>query len=523
MSCRRYKSLENEKTMIKKIIYGKYVVVDRDTVVPSGAIYIEGNRIVRTGTYKEIMLKSDGCEVIGSSDHLVMPGLVNAHGHGKGITDFQRGHIDDTLETWKFRFYPPIDLYLDTLWAGVRLLESGVTTTMHNHNLVNVDAYDEEFRTTIGAYLKSGIRLAFAPTVTNQNAFVYGDNDAFIRSLAPELQSLCRNMTERGARFGAKQYLQAVDELHRNHRSDRIKILHGPLAPQWVSDDVLGEIKSHAGRHDMRIHIHVQQTQLQKLYGLKTYGKSLLQHLSDIDFLGETVTCGHCVWLDDNDIDLLAATRTSVTHHAGCNLRVRNGISPVAAMLAKGVVVALGMDDKEFGDAKDFFQEMRLVSQLHRLSSHQLDSEHLKPKDCFQMATSAGAEVLGFSDLAGTLRPGKQADIVLVNLNRITEPFVSRDLDIIDLLIYRGLALDVDTVLVAGEVQVQNGRHVKIDREDLIERLQAAVPEDYVDQYRQKNRLFPELRRQVKAYFGAWGREMDEMEKNPFYFVNNRC
>ena len=104
-----------------------------------------------------------------------------------------------------------------------------------------------------------------------------------------------------------------------------------------------------------------------------------------------------------------------------------------------------------------------------------------------------------------------------------TEPFVSRELDIIDLLIYRGLALDVDTVLVAGEVQVQNGRHVKIDREDLIERLQAAVPEDYVDQYRQKNRLFPELRRQVKAYFGAWGREMDEMEKNPFYFVNNRC
>ena len=104
-------------------------------------------------------------------------------------------------------------------------------------------------------------------------------------------------------------------------------------------------------------------------------------------------------------------------------------------MLEKGVLVALGLDDKEFGDGKDFFQEMRLASQLHRLSSHQLDSEHLKPKDCFRMATSAASEVLGFADLVGTLQPGKQADIVLVDLNRISEPFVSDDIDIIDLLI----------------------------------------------------------------------------------------
>jgi cytosine/adenosine deaminase-related metal-dependent hydrolase len=329
-------------------------------------------------------------------------------------------------------------------------------------------------------------------------------------------------MIDRGAKFGGKQYLKAVDDLYKKHRSEKIRILHGPLAPQWVSDDVLGEIRSHARAHDMRIHIHVQQTQLQKLYGLKIYGKSLLQHLYDIDFLGENVTCGHCVWLDLKDIDLLAATQTSVTHHASCNLRVRNGISPVTAMLEKGVVVALGLDDKEFGDSKDFFQEMRLASQLHRLSSHQLDSEHLKPKDCFRMATSAASEVLGFADLLGTLQPGKQADIVLVDLNRICEPFVSDDIDIIDLLIYRGLAVDVDTVLVAGEIQVQNGKHIKIDRKDLIQRLKAAVPEDYVEQYRQNNRLFPELRKHVQDYFASWGSEMNEIEKSPFYFMNNR-
>ncbi len=89
--------------------------------------------------------------------------------------------------------------------------------------------------------------------------------------------------------------------------------MHGPLSPQWVTDDVLQEIKKHAQEEKMRIHIHTLQTQLQKLYGIKKYGKSLVGHLDDIGFLGENVTCGHCVWLSDEDINILANTKTSVT------------------------------------------------------------------------------------------------------------------------------------------------------------------------------------------------------------------
>jgi len=507
--------------MKKKIVYGKYVVVDADTIIPSGAVYIENDSIVRVGLYDKIAQHGSGCEMIGSADHLVIPGLVNAHGHGKGITDFQRGHIDDTLETWKFRYYPLVDLYYDTLWNGIRLLESGVTTTMHNHNLLNVDAYDEEFATTIEAYQKSGIRLALAPTLVNQNLFVYGDDAAFVRSLSIELQKLCRRMTENMSRFGVKQYLESIEKLIKQYRSKKIEILHGPLSPQWVSREALREIKFHAEAHNMRIHIHTLQTQLQKLYGLKTYGKSLLQYLHDIDFLGNNVTCGHCVWVDKNDIELLAATRTSVTHHASCNLRVRNGISPVFAMLKAGIVVGIGMDDKEFGDDKDFIEEMRMVSKLHRLPSHRLDSDHLKPKDCFRMGTEFGSEVLGFSNRVGALHPGMHADIVLMDLNRMSEPFVYPDHDIIDLLIYRGRAIDVDTVIVAGDVQVQNGKYVRIDREEVIHKLRESISEDYCKSFHQNNLLFPELRLNVRDYFASWYPEMDAIEKDPFYYLNN--
>jgi len=508
--------------MTSKIVYGKYVVKNAGTVIPSGAIYVEDDTIIQVGTYAEMTRKYAADRIIGSVDHLVIPGLVNAHGHGKGITDFQRGAIDDTLETWKFRMYPPIDGYFDTLWTAIQLLESGVTTTMHNHNLSNPDAYEEEFSTTVGAYGESGIRLAFAPSLADRNIFVYGDNESFVQSLPDEVRKLCRAITSRMQQFGQKEYFDAVDTLKTRLRSDRVEILHGPMAPQWVDTETLREIKRHADQNGMRIHIHTLQTQLQKLYGLKTYGKSLLAYLEGLGFLGKNVTCGHCVWVSDDDISILADTGASVTHHVTCNLRVRNGISPVSAMLDKGIIVAIGMDDKELGDNKDFIEEMRMVSKLHRLSSHRLASAHLSPKTCFRMGTEWGAEVLGFSDRIGDLAAGKKADMVLLDMRRMTEPFVSPDHDIIDILMYRGRAVDVDTVLVGGEILLQNQKLTRLDRQEVIHRLMESIPPDYAKRFQKANRLFPALRESVAAYFDPWYKEMDVIEKSPYYFMNNK-
>jgi 5-methylthioadenosine/S-adenosylhomocysteine deaminase len=509
--------------MSSKIVYGKYLAVDADTVIPSGALYIEGDEIVDVGSYEEITKKHSAQEVIGSSDYLITPGFVNAHGHGKGITDFQRGAIDDTLETWKFRRYPHIDRYYDTLWAAIRLLESGVTTTMHNHtDLADPDAYYDEFSTTIGAYMDSGIRLAFAPTIVNQNIFIYGDNEEFIRSLSPPLRSWAEDIVRQIRRFGEKEYFQAVRELKEDVSSSQVQIMHGPLAPQWVADEILQEIKQQAQEQGMRIHIHTLQTQLQKLYGLKKYGKSLVEHLYELDFWGTNVTCGHCVWLSERDIELFSETGTRVTHHASCNLRVRNGIAPVFALLDKGVVVGIGMDDKELGDDKDFIEEMRLVSKLHRLPSHQLDSEHLLPADCFRMGTQYGAETLGFSSLVGTLQPGKQADVVLFDMKRMNEPFVYPDHNVIDLLIYRGRAMDVDTVLVAGQVLLKNRKLTRIDKQEVIRKLDESVSERYGEEFARYRKLTASLRQRIAAYFAPWYEAMEGIERAPYYFMNNR-
>jgi cytosine/adenosine deaminase-related metal-dependent hydrolase len=508
--------------MSTKLIYGKYLVADAETVIPSGALFVQDEKIVDVGTYDRISREHKAQQTLGSSETLIVPGLVNAHGHGKGITDFQRGQIDDTLETWKWRAFPPVDPYYDTLWAAISLIENGVTTTMHNHGLVNPGAYEEEFTRLLEAYSAAGIRVALAPTLNTENVFVYGDNEAFIDSLSPELQELCRRISKNMARFGEAEYFDAVETLHRKYSSGKVHVLHGPLSPQWVRKEALLEIKKHALERGMRIHIHTQQTQLQYHYGLKRYGKSLLAHLAELGFLGPDVTCGHCVWLSQEDIGVLVRTEASATHHPACNLRVRNGISPVFELVRKGVRVGLGMDEKEFADDKDYIAEMRLAAELHRLPSHRLDSDHLLPAEVFKMGTENGAEVLGFGDAIGTLQKGKQADIVLVDLQRICEPFMYAGHHPLDMLLYRGQGRDVRTVLAGGKVLLEEGKLTQIDRDEVIRKLRESIPADYEEGFARSNALFPQLRTALAAHAEPSYQEIQRWEKNPYYFLNNR-
>jgi cytosine/adenosine deaminase-related metal-dependent hydrolase len=198
------------------------------------------------------------------------------------------------------------------------------------------------------------------------------------------------------------------------------------------------------------------------------------------------------------------------------------GIAPVFAMLDHGVIVGLGMDDKEFTDDKDIITEMRLAARLHRITSHRLDSAHLLPSDVFRMATQFGAQTLGFDDLVGTLSLGKQADIVLLNLTRMSEPFLSADVNPIDLLVYRGRGIDVHTVLVGGQVVLRERELTRVDRQEVLHRLRESIPQDYVDQFKAMNQLWPHIRSSVVSYFEGWYDDMEQVTPDPFYLMNNQ-
>ena len=297
-------------------------------------------------------------------------------------------------------------------------------------------------------------------------------------------------------------------------------MLHGPSAPQWVSDEALAEIGRRSARDGTRVHLHLLQTPLQMLYGWKAHGRSLVDHLADLGLLGPALTCGHCVWVSREDIGRLAAAGASVTHHPACNLRVRNGIAPVAALREAGVTVAVGMDEKELGDDRDYLEELRLAARLHRVGSFRPEAPCLSAADFFRMGTEAGAEVLGFGGLCGALRPGLKADVVLLRTDRLTEPFTFPGHRAVDLLLARGRARDVDTVLVGGEVLLRGGAPVRLDREEVKRRLVESLPADYAARYAALNEPVARLRRAVAAWFEPWVQELERMDLRPFYRLN---
>jgi len=241
------------------------------------------------------------------------------------------------------------------------------------------------------AYSDTGIRVQFNPAIRNDNPFVYGDNKAFIASLPDSLKQVLTSPPPAGSLTG-ENFVNIVSDLHARYNSPMTRIGFGPLAPQWSTKELLLDVRQAADHLKTPIHVHAVQSILQKIYGLEFLGKTLIEYMNDIGFLGAGLVIGHCVWPTESDIELLSRTGTAVTHHPSCNLRVRNGISPVFHMLQAGVLVGLGLDGKSINDDDDFIQEMKVCFLLHRIPSLELDSSYLSARQVFQMATENNSQ-----------------------------------------------------------------------------------------------------------------------------------
>ncbi len=141
---------------------------DEDTIL-NGAVAVTGDKITAVGNFEKLAADFPDADSIGGDDFLLIPGLINGHGNGRGLSDFQRGALDNTLESWLFdtRKYVPVSVYDDLAMSAIRLLKSGVTTTMHNHLLKDPVAFEAEFEEGLQAYKDSGMRVQFNPAVTH--------------------------------------------------------------------------------------------------------------------------------------------------------------------------------------------------------------------------------------------------------------------------------------------------------------------------------------------------------------------
>ena len=498
--------------MASSLIRGKYVICkvtgpDSAEVVSDGAVFQRDGEIIEVGDYEQLRTNHPGVEVIGSPRYVVMPGLVNDHFH-VGLTPFQLGAPDLPLDLWGLvtmgRAYARrLDPYLDQLYGAVQMIESGTTTVqaIHGSNRGARPMNPETADRALKAFQESGMRVSYCPSVADQNSLVsLGTEAGFAATLPPEL-------AERFTSFMAGSYrpveetMEAFEEISErwSNRDERVRLTLAPSNVHRCSDELLVAFRELANKHKTGIHIHLQESVYQKLEGLRAWNKTPLQHLNDLGFLGPDVVCGHSVWITDEDIDVMAATGTNVCHNASSNLRISSGIAPIGKLLQKGVRIAIGSDEAGINDDKDLLQEMRLVQKIHKAPG--VETVPPTSYQVFQMATENGAYASWFGDRVGTLEPGKRADVVLMSLESIEEPYLDPDVSVVDAVVHRGTKWDVHTVLVDGEVVMRDRKLTRIDKEGLYRELREVLNRPKTDYQIEMRDMTDQLMPYLKRFY----------------------
>ena len=517
--------------MTSSLIRGKYVIcragsdASSTTVLSDGAVFQRDGVILDVGPYQQLKESHQADEELGGANYLVFPGLVNTHHHGRGVTTFQLGTCDDCLETWILAGWGrrPQDHYLMTLYTAMQMIESGTTTVMYNHPQTPVNGLEDDVDQIMRAFGDSGMRTAFSVYFRGQNRVVYTDDQEFLSVLPTDLAA---DVSKYLAAVDMTQsdYFDMFEKTHAKYSTDpsgRCSVLLSPSNVHWVSDDFLQMTKEYAVKYRTGIHIHLVESFYQKEYGLRTWSKTPLAHLNDLEFLGPELSCAHSVWLTEADIGLMADSNATVCHNASSNLRLKNGIAPVNAMLAAGVNVSMGTDSTAINDDDDMLQEMRLVSKLHRQPS--LAAPAINSHQVLRMATVNAARPTFFQDSTGqdtigALEIGKRADMVLMDFASIEEPYLDPEIDVVDALLYRGKSGRIDTVVIDGEVVLRGGRFTKVDKGEVLRELKERFsrPEEpaAVEARQMVRRMMP----YVEQFYRSWG----DGQGQPYYFYNSR-
>ena len=513
--------------MPSSLIRGKYVVcgvVDRHeaAVIEDGAVFQRDGVIVDVGVHDEIASRHHPDTIIGSPDDVVIPGLVNSHYH-IGLTPIQRGSRDYALELWLATLIAgrTVDPYLDTLYSAFEMVESGVTAVQHlqvwvPRPLKHVESVIDR---VLDAYRDIGMRVSFSYALRDQNQLVYESDDAFLRRLPGELAA------ELGAFFDAyslpldEQLGLFEDTCTKYGDRERTRIQLAPCNLHWCSDRALDAVHELAEKYRAPMHMHLLETAYQKEYARRRGGGTAVDYIRRRGMLGPRMTLGHGTWLTEGDIEILADTGTHVCHNASSNLRLRSGIAPVNRLEARGVNVALGIDEAGINDDRDMLQEMRMVLKLHREPG--FDDNVPTSAQVLRMATENGACTTPFGDTIGKIEIGRAADLVVMSWRDIARPFLDLDIDVsvVDALVHRAKASGVKSVIVGGEPILQDGCFTRVDKAAALAELAASLArpadEDEVRRTRLSRDVLPHVRRFYEGY-------LDSERRTPFYGFNSR-
>jgi 5-methylthioadenosine/S-adenosylhomocysteine deaminase len=508
------------------VLRGAYAISDPrlgpSGVIPEGAVAITNGIIAETGPFAAIVPKYSGARVLGDGTQLLMPGLVDAHSHGRGLSPIQKGVRNDFLENALFdwAYMPILPPELTAAICARRHLRSGCT--LLHHNGFDDDGAEGARRAhvAIKTYLATGIRLAFSPGVRDESKLAMSGEE-FIETLPLDLKEAARPFVFFNKEALADDYFRLIDELYETYNNAETRILLAPCWAHGASEAFLRRVRAKAEeRGGIMIHMHLLQSPVQKAYGLRRHGKPTVFWLDDLGLVDSNVAYGHAIHVTAAEIELMGRKGVSVTSHPSCNFHMRNGITPVMPLRAAGVNVAMGLDDKTINDDEDAVMELRMMHKVHRLYTFELTEPALSAYEAFEIATVNGAKAAGFAGEAGALVPGMKGDAILVDLDRVTrDPWIDPEFDIAEAFAERAMGADVATVVVGGKVVIEDHRPRTIDVDGLYREVRVFCAKGLAPEQRMRADLLARIKPYVQRWYSTWHHGMAD---RPFYAVNSR-
>ncbi len=242
-----------------------------------------------------------------------------------------------------------------------------------------------------------------------------------------------------------------------------ISIAVEPHALYTCSPPLLRRFRDLAERYGALRVIHLAETKWEVEEVVKKYGKTPVMHMESLGLLSPALIACHCVWLKEEEMELLALRGVKVVHNPESNMKLASGVTPIPELLAKGVPVGLGTDGCASNNDLDLFREMDTCAKLHKV--HRLDPTLMPSSVVLEMATLGGAKVLGLEKEIGSLEVGKKADMIILDFNR---PHLQPVYNVVSHLVYSAVGADVRNVIINGQIVMQNRQLLTLDEESIL-------------------------------------------------------
>jgi len=418
--------------------------------IEQGGLLVRDNVIEMVGPSSELPQEAD--RVIDASGMVVLPGLVNTHHHlYQTLTRALPAVQDVELFDWLVALYPIwAELTAEAVYVSAQiglaeLMLSGCTTASdHLYIYPNDVTLDAE----ILAAQELGIRFHPCRGSMSLGKSKGGLPPDRVVQTEEEIMANCQRV---------------VDTYHDPTPYSMCRIVIAPCSPFSVTEELMRQSVLWARQRGLTLHTHVAETLDEEEFCLRKVGLRPVEYMQELGWVGEDVWYAHAIYLSEEEMDLLAETGTGVAHCPTSNMRLGSGIAAIREMLDRGVKVGLAVDGSASNDSSHVLAEARMAMLLQRV---QKGAGALSAQEAMEMATLGGAALLGRDDI-GSLSPGKAADFIAINLDRLEYAGAGHD-PLGALLFCR--SVNVDLSVINGRVVVEKGHIAGFDLERAIAR-----------------------------------------------------